>query len=185
MSRSRATYVLGAVVSTLVLLLSCGGSEGRRTPVVGEPVPDMVLPDLQGDTFRLSDHRGEVILINFWASWCAPCVEEMPSLERLHRALAPKGLRVVTVSVDDNLEIIERFREEHDLSFLILHDKGASVSHAFETFKYPETYIVDREGRLISKVIGARDWITPRIMVNIVGLLKEGDDDAREENEGE
>ncbi len=177
---SRTTYVLGVVASTLGLLLSCGGSEGKRTPVVGELIPDIVLPDLQGDTFRLSDHRGEVILLNFWASWCAPCIEEMPSLERLHRALEAKGLRVVAVSVDDDVQIIERFREEYDLSFLILHDAGASVSHAFETFKYPETFIVDRDGRLISKVIGARDWITPRIMVDIVGLLKEGNGDTGE-----
>jgi peroxiredoxin len=180
MSRSRTTYALWAVVWTFVFLLACSGSDGRRTPVVGEPIPNFDLPDLQGETVRLSDHRGEVLLINFWASWCAPCVEEMPSLERLHRALEPKGLRIVAVSVDDDRAVIERFREEHDLSFLILHDEGASVSHTFETFKYPETYIVDREGRLISKVIGARDWITPRIMVDLVGLLKEGNDDPGE-----
>jgi peroxiredoxin len=180
MSGNRAIDGLGAVVMMLAMLFSCSSVERPRTPVVGETFPDMVLPDLQGNTFRLSDHRGEVVLINFWASWCAPCIEEMPSLERLHRALESKGLRVVAVSVDEDLQVVERLREEHDLSFLILHDEGAAVSHAFETFKYPETYIVDREGQLLSKVIGARDWITPRIMVDMVGLLKEGDGDAGE-----
>jgi peroxiredoxin len=181
MIRSGTTPALGAVFFCAFFLLSCNNSNGKnRSPVVGEPMPNFNLPDLHGEIFRLSEHRGEVLLINFWASWCAPCVEEMPSLERLHRALEAKGLRVVAVSVDDDIATIRRFREEHDLSFLILHDEGASVSHTFETFKYPETYIIDREGRLLSKVVGARDWITPRIMVDLVGLLKEGNDNAGE-----
>lgn len=160
-----------ALAVSLALAAACEKS-GVQTPSLGEPIPDIALPDPGGDTFRLSDLRGKVVLVNFWASWCPPCVEEMPSLEKLYRVLKDKGLEVVGVSVDESLEVIERFRNEHDLTFTILHDKGATVSHRFQTFKYPETYVVDRAGVLVAKIIGPRDWIAPAIMLEIVSLLK-------------
>jgi peroxiredoxin len=153
-------------------LFNVGCSEKSQPPIVGEPVPEIVLPDLEGKTFRLSQLRGKVVLLNFWASWCPPCVDEMPSLEKLHRALQAKGLEVVAISVDDSMEVIENFKKEYNLSFRMLFDKDAKVAHGFETFKYPETYIVDRDGILLSKIVGPRDWITPAIMLEVVGLLK-------------
>jgi peroxiredoxin len=150
--------------------MSC--SERVQAPEVGKSIPEIVLPDLQGEMFRLSQTRGSVVLVNFWATWCAPCIEEMPSLEKLHRTLEDKGLRVVAVSVDDDRDVIERFRQEHGLTFTILHDEGAEVAHRFQTFKFPETYVIDREGRLVWKIIGPRDWIAPSPMLDIVGLLK-------------
>jgi peroxiredoxin len=98
----------------------------------------------------------------------------MPSLEKLYRTLSEKGLEVVAVSVDDDTETIERFRQEHGLTFTILHDEGAKVANRFQTYKFPETYVVDREGRLVSKIIGPLDWIAPSPMLDIVGLLKSG-----------
>jgi thiol-disulfide isomerase/thioredoxin len=130
---------------------------------------------LEGRIVRLSDFRGEVVVLNFWATWCPPCVDEMPSLEKLHRALGSKGLRVVAVSVDQSLDDIEHFRDKYELTFLILHDDGAKVSHAFFTFKYPETYILDREGILISKVIGPRDWVAPTVIRDLVALVRTKD----------
>jgi peroxiredoxin len=155
----------------MFLLAACLGPP--PAPTVGQPCPDFTLPDLRGTPFRLSDHRGKVVLINFWATWCPPCVEEMPSLERLHRALEEKGLVVLAPSVDDSVEAIEAFREEHGLSFTVLHDRGADVSHAYQTFKYPETYVVDRNGILRWKFIGPRDWIAPDLMLDLVDLIKE------------
>ncbi len=155
-----------------IVLFAFACHENLSVPTVGQPVSEIVLPDLEGGTFRLSEHRGKVVIINFWASWCPPCVDEMPSLERLHRALRDKGLEVVAISVDDSIEVIERFQRENGLSFTMLFDEDAKVAHGFQTFKYPETYIVDKEGRLLSKIVGPRNWITPAIMLEVVGLLK-------------
>lgn len=153
-------------------LLAAGCTEKKAAPVLGQRVPEIVLPDLEGNTFRLSQLRGKVVLVNFWASWCPPCVDEMPSLEKLHKALGAKGLEVVAISVDDSTEVIEKFKRENGLSFTMLFDKDAKVAHGFETFKYPETYIVDRDGILLSKIVGPRDWIAPAIMLEVVDLLK-------------
>jgi peroxiredoxin len=173
----RAARVVGVILLAAVLPFSC--SEEVQAPEIGKTIPEIVLPDLQGDTFRLSKARGRVVLINFWASWCPPCVEEMPSLEKLHQTLRGKGLDVVSISVDDDRDIVERFKKEHGLTFTILHDEGAKVANRFQTYKFPETYVVDREGRLIWKFIGPRDWIAPSPMLDIVGLLKFGNSSAQ------
>jgi peroxiredoxin len=164
------------LVAIPTVVWSCRPGQGPPIPTIGQPVPEVVLPDLNGQTVRLSDYRGEVVVLNFWATWCPPCVEEMPSLERLHKALGNKGLRVLAASVDDNLEDIERFRKQYQLTLPILHDEGGRVSHTFTTFKYPETYIVGRDGRLVAKIIGPRDWIAPIVIHDFVELLHAGDE---------
>jgi peroxiredoxin len=158
---------LSAVV---VLLTAC--VEQQSAPVIGQPIPDFELPDLQGNVFRLSEHREKVVLINFWATWCPPCIDEMPSLEKLYRALNEKGLEIVAVSVDDSSDEIEAFRKELGLSFTVLQDKGARISHAYQTFKYPESYLVGRDGNLAWKVVGPRDWIAPDLMLDLVAFMK-------------
>ena len=165
--RSPAGILLGLIVLSSVLACS------RRTgpPQIGAPVPDFTLPDLAGKQVRLGDYRGKVVILNFWGTFCPPCVEEMPSLEKLYRALRAKGLEVVAVSVDESVSDIEAFRDRFGLSFLILHDKDARVAKAYQTFKYPETYVVDRDGKLVSKAIGAVDWIDPPLIHRFVGLL--------------
>ncbi|HLE22524.1 MAG TPA: TlpA disulfide reductase family protein, partial [Vicinamibacteria bacterium] len=86
--------------------------------------------------------------------------------------------RVLAASVDESLEDVERFRQEYQLSLLILHDRGGKIAHRFSTFKYPETYIVDRDGRLVAKVIGPRDWIAPIVIHDFVELLRGEDGDG-------
>ncbi len=163
---------------TIVLFLSIGivlfiGCDPQaKVPAIGEPTPVVVLPDLEGNSVNLSDFHGKVVLINFWATWCPSCIVEMPSLEKLHQALEAKGLHVVAVSVDDNLADIKQFQQEHQLTFPILHDLGGRVSTSFNTFKYPETYVLDREGNLAWKIVGPLDWISPRVIHDFVELLK-------------
>jgi peroxiredoxin len=176
-TRCRAARFAGAALLVAFFSFSC--SEEVQAPEIGKPIPEIVLPDLQGGTFRLSKTRGRVVLVNFWASWCPPCVDEMPSLEKIHQTLRDKGLDVIGVSVDDDRDVIERFKKEHGLTFTILHDEGAKVANSFQTYKFPETYVVDKEGRLIWKIIGPRDWIAPSPMLDIVGLLKSGNPSAQ------
>jgi len=168
--------VLRRTLLLVAALAAC--SEPPPVPTIGQPVPDVVLPDLEGRTVSLSDFRGEVVVLNFWATWCPPCVEEMPSLQKLQQALGDKGLRVLAASVDESLEDVERFRQEYQLSLPILHDRGGKIAHRFSTFKYPETYIVDRDGRLVAKVIGPRDWIAPIVIHDFVELLRGEDGDG-------
>ncbi len=167
----RHAFLLVAALATLALLSACG--ERIAIPTVGQPVPEVALPDLEGKTVNLSDFRGEVVLLNFWATWCPPCVDEMPSLQKLQKALGEKGLNILAISVDEKLEDIERFRDEFQLDLPILRDSGAKVAHSFATFKFPETYIVGRDGRLMGKVIGPRDWIAPLVIRDFVELLRD------------
>jgi peroxiredoxin len=166
---SRARSFVWLFSATLFLFAACAR---KPLPVVGEPVPEIALRDLAGQEVRLSDFKGQVVVINFWATWCPPCVDEMPALEKLHRSLGPKGLKVLAVSVDYRREDIEAFREQHRLSFTMLHDQGLKAARSYGTFKYPETYIVDRQGRLVSKEIGPAEWVSPVYLHRFVELLK-------------
>lgn len=162
-----------AVLAFALGLAAVIGCETNPGPQVDEPVPGFTLPDLEGREHQLADYRGRVVVLNFWATWCPPCVDEMPSLQRLHRALSDEGLSVLALSVDERFSDIVEFRDEYDLTFTLLHDNGRKVSRAYQTFKYPETYIVDRAGRLKSKVVGPRDWAAPSVIRDMVELLEE------------
>jgi peroxiredoxin len=168
--RVRPTLALALGMLALAVGAACNKDPG---PQVGQPVPDFSLPDLEGRIHRLSELRGKVVVLNFWATWCPPCVDEMPSLERLNDSLQSKGVEVVAVSVDERFSDIGEFVEKYRVSFTVLHDDGKKVSRSYQTFKYPETYIVDREGRLRSKVVGPRDWSAPTVIRDMVELLKE------------
>jgi peroxiredoxin len=162
--------LLSCAVLSAVLVFSCNKDPG---PQVGNPVPDFILPDLEGKSHRLADLRGRVVVLNFWATWCPPCIDEMPSLQRLHRAFADRGIAVVAVSVDERFSDVSAFARKFQLTFTVLHDEGKKVSRKYQTFKYPETYILDREGRLKTKVVGPRDWAAPTVIRDMVELLKE------------
>jgi peroxiredoxin len=162
--------LLSCAVLSAVLVFSCNKDPG---PQVGNPVPDFILPDLEGKSHRLADLRGRVVVLNFWATWCPPCIDEMPSLQRLHRALADRGIAVLAVSVDERFSDVSAFARKFQLTFTVLHDEGKKVSRKYQTFKYPETYILDREGRLKTKVVGPRDWAAPTVIRDMVELLKE------------
>lgn len=168
--RVKRTLAVLVAVSVFSIASSCKKNPG---PQPGELPPEMTLPDLDGESLALSDLRGRVVVLNFWATWCPPCVKEMPSLQKLHEALADKGLSVVAVSVDERYSDIERFVESFDLTFPILHDEGMKVSRLYQTFKFPETYIIGRDGRLRSKVVGERDWVEPSVIRDMVALLNE------------
>ena len=163
---ARAPLLFGAFLACASI--SCQGNPGAQP---GAPVPGFTLPDLEGRMHTLDDLKGKVVVLNFWATWCPPCIEEMPSLEKLHEALASKGLAVVAVSVDERFSDIEQFVDEWNLTFTVLHDNGMKVSRSYQTFKYPETYIIDRNGRLKSKVVGERDWVAPSVIRDLVALL--------------
>ena len=159
----RLASVRAAVGFQLLGLAFLGAACADRPapPSPDTPAPPFELLDLDRRPHRLSDFAGQVVVLNFWATWCPPCVEEMPSLQRLEDLLGEDGLKVVAVSVDERYTDIPDFVAEHDLRFLVLHDLGKRVSRRYEVFQFPETWIIRRDGTLASHIIGARDWAAP------------------------
>jgi len=129
------------------------------------------LPDLQGKMHGLPE--GEVVVLNFWASWCPPCRKEMPSMSALYRKYADKGLKVVAVSVDRDINDLSAFVREYKLPFQILHDADSSISHNYGVFRYPETFLIDRQGNVRYHLVGAVEWMSASIIKGIEGLLNE------------
>ena len=123
----------------------------------------------------IADYKGEVVLLNIWATWCGPCRIEMPSMQRLEEQLGPKGLRIVAVSVDvAGMEnAINTFTEEMKLSFEILHNPEGDIQRAYQTTGVPETFIIGRDGRLRRRVIGADNWDSPANVAYLERLLAE------------
>lgn len=160
--------VLGLVALALMLALRGPGGPSAE-PHAGEPVPNFDFT-LEGRSTNLEALRGRVVVLNFWASWCPPCVEEMPSLERLHRQLGPRGLVVLGVSVDEDPVAYENFIRSSGVTFPNVRDPEKRIAALYGTFKYPETYIIDRQGRLVRKIIGPQRWDDPQVMDLLKGL---------------
>lgn len=111
----------------------------------------------------LSQYHGQIVVLNFWATWCPPCVEEMPSLVEMQRRMKAKGVTVIAVSVDVDQGAYNQFLKEHNVNLLTVRDPNQKSNTLYGTFKFPETYIIDRNGVMRRKFIGAIDWTTPEI----------------------
>ncbi len=167
---SLLSWLLGLLVLGAALGLIWVGDRGVPAPVGrGGDAPDFDLALLSdgggGERFVLSEHRGKVVLVNFWATWCKPCEDEMPSMERLYRALEPAGFELVAVSVDENPEDVAKFRDRMGVSFPIALDPSQDVSRAYQTQGFPESLLVAPDGRILERYVGPREWsiYEPRI----------------------
>lgn len=171
---------IGSVIAAVAVVLFF--SFWQRTPNVAEIgaySPDFTLPALDTGSgtpapIHLYEHRGHVVLVNFWATWCPPCVEEAPSLEKFSAQMQKMGVEVIGVSVDQDPEALKKFAAQYHLTFPILRDPDQTVSSKFGTHQFPETYILDRDGRVAEKIISSRDWMDP-LMINFVESLARPD----------
>lgn len=147
MSRKRFSIL---PLAALVLLLGTACSSGP-TAIVGNRAPAFGAAELDGEDVSLASLRGEVVLLNVWATWCYPCRREMPSFQSLHRDFSDEGLRVVAVSIDGPgaQPAIEKFLREYGITFTVLHDPEQRVTRAFSTIGVPETFLIDRNGVLV------------------------------------
>ena len=129
----------------------------------GTRAPDYaVLNVTSGDSAAVRDYRGRVVLLNLWATWCPPCEQEMPSMERLYQEMGPQGLEVVAISIDQlTPDAVRQWAEERELSFTVLHDRTGRIQQVYQTTGMPESFVVDREGVIVKKVIGATEWDHP------------------------
>ena len=144
-----------------------------RSPSLRE-APQFSLPTPGGEVQRLAEHTGQVVLLNFWALWCAPCREELPILETLHGELRDEGLAIVAVNVDrGGAERVQRFAEQKGLSFEILHDPEQRVAGSYGVVGYPTTVVIDRVGRIVLSELGAWDWSHPDAVAWLRELLSQ------------
>lgn len=146
----------------------------QAPPDMGAQAPDFQLIDLQGNWQALPDHRGKVVLLNFWATWCGPCRVEMPSMERVYQDLKDEGFAILAISSDPQGSIVTRpFVASQGLTFPILHDSDYRVSGSYGVRTLPMSFLIDRNGTLTQRVFGARDWNSAEAREVIRGLLRE------------
>jgi len=157
-----------AIVGSVVALVAAGLAGRALTADVRPVRPGSKAPDFRavnvtsGDTLSLRDYAGDVVLLNLWATWCAPCEVEMPSMQRLHETLGPSGLRIVAVSVDDaESEFVAEWVEERGLTFEILHDRSGAIATDYQATGWPESFIIDSEGVIVRKIWGPEEWDDP------------------------
>jgi thiol-disulfide isomerase/thioredoxin len=143
---------------------------------VGVPTPEFRAVDLAtGDSVSLREHyAGKVTLVNIWATWCLPCRVEMPSMEQLYTALAPRGFAIAAVSIDEGgPEEVRAFASELGLTFDILHDRSTRIQQSYETTGVPESFLLNRRGELVKRLIGPHDWNSPANRALVERLLDE------------
>ena len=155
MTRIRLTFAL----ALLFLLVSCNGG---RPPKIGETAPNFTVTD-SDRTVTLNQFRGKPVLLNFWASWCGPCVEEMPALVQLQKIMGDKVI-ILAVSEDADDKAYKQFIRDHNVDLLTVRDPRQTVNALYGTFKFPETYVIGKDGVIRRKFIGPADWTSPEIV---------------------
>ena len=169
-------------VGLIVLILGGGLIAATRIlgdelfPVtVGSKAPDFKATTVDGvpATKTIDSYKGDVVLLNIWATWCLPCRTEMPSIQALHDRFAARGLKVVAVSVDNpgTSDEIRKFRDQYGLTFEILHDESGDIKRDYQTTGVPETFVIGRDGVIRKKVIAAADWDSPANQALFAQLL--------------
>jgi peroxiredoxin len=132
-----------------------------RPVAIGDSAPDFSVPALPSGSLDLKNYRGQVVVLNLWATWCPPCVEETPSLERFAEKMRDRGVIVLSISVDEDQKTLQDFIQQNHISYPIGRDPERALSARYGTFQFPETYILDRRGLVAEKVVGATDWNDP------------------------
>ena len=148
------------LIPLLALALVPGCDRGARPGQTGKLAPDFTVSD-GTNSVHLANYRGRVVLLNFWASWCPPCIEEMPGLLQLHHDRP--DIAVLAVSIDEDPGAYTRFIDRHHIDLITVRDPNQTAAALYHTEGWPETYIIDRQGYIRHKIVGAPDWSNPEI----------------------
>lgn len=164
--------ILGALAFALGAAVILTPERNQVTPGAEPPVLRAV-DARTGDSLVIENFAGDVTLVNIWATWCAPCEAEMPSMQRVYEELAPEGLKILAVSVDliEDREAVQAWADERDLTFPILHDRTGRIQQTWQTTGVPESFVIDRHGVIVKKVIGQVEWDAPAQKALIRRLL--------------
>jgi len=162
---------LARLLIALALLAPPGAGAQALTPWTGGAAPPLELTALDGRQHRLADYRGRVVLVNFWATWCAPCRAEMPSIERLRRSLEGEPFTVLAVNVGEDAAAVRAFSAQVPMGFALLLDPGSQVTRAWGARALPVTFVVGPEGRIRYQALGERDWADTQIRSRLRALM--------------
>jgi peroxiredoxin len=165
----RSPYLWAIIGVFAVVTAAWVGRENYRPVITGAEAPDFTVNTLDGGTVRLSDFRGEkVVLVNVWATWCGPCLVEMPSMQRLYESMEGEDFEILAVSVDARLGErdlsgrlggdLSAFAEELNLTFPVLHDPAGAIQRLYQTTGVPESFVVGKDGIIYKKVAGDTEW---------------------------
>jgi peroxiredoxin len=165
-----ATTVLALIVAT-----ACAGADAFKPIEVGDAAPAFTAAGLDGDSLSLADFAGKPVLVNIWATWCAPCRKEMPEIEELYQLYKDQGLQVAAVSIDNRAagdQIVE-FTEEMGTSFTILHDAEQTITRDYQTIGVPESFLIDGEGVIRARWTGRFSPLAPEVRALVERTLSE------------
>lgn len=175
--RHQWTLIGGFLVVVAVVLFGATHLFGEGAVVAGSRAPDFqaVTLDTTPRTVSLDQYRGQVVLLNIWATYCVPCRVEMPSIENLQQTMANRGLHIVAVSIDDptKTQAIRNFVKHYGLTFQVLHDPDGRIAKTYQTTGVPETFVIGRDGVIRKKIIGATLWNTDANRALVSTLLDE------------
>jgi peroxiredoxin len=169
----KPTLFFGIVAAAAAFFIFRYGSPGIIS--IGEPAPDVVLKDESGKTVQLSEYKGKVVFLNFWATWCLPCIKEMPEMQTVNAAFKDRKFQMLAVSVDLNWEKVNDFYKQYNLDLPTFLDPGHQVTNRFKVFKFPETFIIDANGFVVKHRIGEDRWASPQNMAYIDSLIREAE----------
>ena len=160
---------IGVLLLALVFFIYDGVHE--KVVQVGDTAPAFRIATDHGRTISASDFGGKLLVLNFWATWCPPCVQEIPSLSEFAKTLAPNGVVVLGISVDKNEQAYKAFLSKAGVTFQTARDPEAKINADYGTFKYPETYIIDTRGKVVRKYIGPENWTDENMLTDVRSLL--------------
>mgnify|MGYP001060564263 FL=1 len=165
--------LVGAAVYLVATSSSRPSSEWVNSVAVGDLAPDFQLEDTKGNKVSLSDLRGKVVMVNLWATWCPPCIEEMPSMERLHEVMAGDDFVMLAINTEQNgRTVVPEFLKKTPYTFPILYDDKGVVQKLYGVYKFPESFIVGKDGKVVEKIIGPLDWSSLKTINYLKGLTK-------------
>lgn len=166
------SWILRAALPCVLAAAPAGAAELK--PWTGGPAPGLELRALDGDGHRLADYAGKVVLVNFWATWCVPCREEMPSMQRLKEHLAGKPFAVLAVNLDEPESRIRKFLSQMSVDFTVLLDPGKTAAGAWNARILPASFVIGPDGRIRYGAVGELDWGHDRVVSRVVELLPAG-----------
>ncbi|MCR9097815.1 MAG: TlpA family protein disulfide reductase [bacterium] len=171
--------MLGAAVVVLAVVAILQVDAGAPPLARGSSAPAFelrVLGSAEGTAesrLALSDLRGRVVLVNFWATWCEPCESEMPAMERLYGLLPRDEFEMVAVAIDDDESLVQGFQDEYALSFPIVLDLDQAVYQSYQTMGVPESLLIDRQGRVVERYVGPREWDAPEHVQRLQDVIED------------
>jgi peroxiredoxin len=176
----RTAWQVTTIVAALGLLLVGKAADAREhlleamgmAKVPPKAAPDFTLPTTDGQQVSLQQYRGKVVFLNFWATWCIPCREEMPALERLHQTYQTQDLAILSIDLKESADQVKVFFQKHSLSFPALLDQDGSVFRDYLVAGMPTTYLIGRDGTMLARGVGGRDWTRAEALQLIQELIK-------------